>query len=61
METIMEMPIQDRKFYIMKHNNEQESLRREIEGDNSESRTIEGEAINTYAEITQNDPLMQRK
>ena len=61
METIMEMPIQDRKFYIMKHNHEQEELKRDIEGGSDKGGyTVEGEAVNTYAEITQNDPLNRR-
>ena len=50
------MPIQDRKYYIMKHNTDEEELKQEIEG-GGEMHTIEGEALNTYAKITQNDPL----
>ena len=61
METIMEMPIQDRKFYIMKHNHEQDELRQELEGGDGSQRTIEGEGVNTYAKLTQNDPLRQMK
>ena len=57
METIMNMPIQDRKYYIMKHNTDEEELKQEIEGGGGETHTIEGEALNTYAKITQNDPL----
>ena len=56
MDTIMNMPIQDRKYYIMKHNADEEELKQEIEG-GGEMHTIEGEALNTYAKITQNDPL----
>ena len=52
----MNMPIQDRKYYIMKHNADEEELKQEIEG-GGEMHTIEGEALNTYAKITQNDPL----
>ena len=61
MDTIMNMPIQDRKYYIMKHNADEEELRRDIEGDGGDSHTIEGESLNTYAKITQEDPLMRRK
>lgn len=52
----MNMPIQDRKYFIMKHNADEAELKAEIEG-GGESHTIEGEALNTYAQITQNDPL----
>ena len=57
METIMNMPIQDRKYYIMKHNADEAELKAEIEGDGGENHIIEGEALNTYAKVTQNDPL----
>ena len=56
-DTVMNMPIQDRKYFIMKHNADEAQLKREIEGGDGESHTIEGEAINTYAKITQDDPL----
>lgn len=56
MDTIMNMPIQDRKYYIMKHNAEEEELKQEMEG-GGETHTIEGEALNAYAKVTQNDPL----
>lgn len=50
------MPIQDRKYYIMKHNADEAELKAEIEG-GGESHTIEGEALNAYAKVSQNDPL----
>lgn len=56
MDTIMNMPIQDRKYYIMKHNADEAELKAEIEG-SGETHVIEGEALNTYAKVTQNDPL----
>ena len=56
METLMNMPIQDRKYFIMKHNADENELKAEIEG-GRESHTIEGEALNAYAKVTQNDPL----
>ena len=55
-DTVMNMPIQDRKFYIMKHNAEEEELKQEIEG-GGDNHTIDGEALNTYAKLAQNDPL----
>lgn len=45
------MPIQDRKFYIMKHNQEQEEHK--PINSNKNGSVISGEAINTYASITQ--------
>lgn len=56
MDTIMNMPIQDRKYFIMKHNADEAELKAEIEG-GGETHTIEGEALNAYAKVTQNDPL----
>lgn len=45
------MPIQDRKFYIMKHNQEQEE--HNLKNSNKNGNVITGEAINGYASITQ--------
>ena len=45
-DTVMNMPIQDRKYFIMKHNADEAELKAEIEGDGGESHTIEGEALN---------------
>ena len=58
-DTIMNMPFQDRKYFIQRHNREEKELKEDIEG-KGENHVIEGEAINTYAKLTQNDPLMQR-
>ena len=52
METIMAMPIQDRKFYIIKHNEAmqmEEKRLKDAERGNSHDSTISGEAINSYA------------
>ena len=57
MEEIMKMPVSDRKFYIQKHNIEQEQLKREMEGPNTGSSVIQGEGINTYAELAQTNKL----
>lgn len=49
----MKMPIQDRKFYIKKHNYEMNSYyKSEHKGIN-----IEGDAINNYSEISQKSEL----
>ena len=45
------MPIQDRKYFIMKHNQEQEEYKLKHSPKNSNS--ITGDAINQYASITQ--------
>lgn len=58
MDEIMRMPVSDRKFYIQKHNMEQEELKKELEGPSSGgSTTIAGESINTYAELAQKNKL----
>jgi hypothetical protein len=52
METIMSMPIQDRKFYIIKHNEAMEMEEKRLkaaEKGNSHDSTISGEALNAYA------------
>ena len=53
----MRMPVSDRKFYIQKHNMEQEQLKKEIEGPSGGSSVIQGEGINTYAELAQTNKL----
>lgn len=50
-ETIYSMPIQDRKYYIMKHNQEQEEYKSKNSSRNGTQ--ISGESINQYASITQ--------
>jgi hypothetical protein len=52
MDVIMSMPIQDRKFYIMKHNQSMEMEEKRMkasEKGNSRDSTISGEALNAYA------------
>jgi len=57
MNEIMNMPVYDRKYYILKHNMEQDELQKELEGGSGESYTVQGQAINEYAKIAQNDPI----
>lgn len=52
MDTIMSMPIQDRKYYILKHNEEQGNLQRDM-GDRKNSIELYGESLNRYADIAQ--------
>jgi hypothetical protein len=53
MDTIMSMPIQDRKFYIIKHNEAMEMEEKRMkaaERSSSHDSTISGEALNSYAQ-----------
>jgi hypothetical protein len=58
-DMVMKLPIQDRRTLIHKHNIEQEEINREydeINGDGSStSRYYEGESINTFAQMEQNN------
>ena len=61
-ETLWKMPIQHRKFIIMKHNNEQEGIQKEAEKSKlgPGSSTVNGVGINAFARLSQaraeNDP-----
>lgn len=59
-ETVYNMPVQDRRFYIMKHNDEQEKRRNEMES-SSGGNTINGD-LNAYArnEQTNSDNFKRR-
>ena len=48
METVMKLPIQDRRYFIQKHNDEQSGIRAEREKHNGMMK-VEGEAINEFA------------
>ena len=53
METVMSMPIQDRKYYIQKHNYEQEGISREMENRRQgNTNTIVGN-VNEFAKQEQ--------
>lgn len=52
MDTLMNMPIQDRRYYIQKHNEDQEGHKKGAEHAKNE-HTIQGEALNTYAAMEQ--------
>jgi len=50
----MSMPIQERRAFIHKHNQEQEMLERRYENNNAgDSRRYEGESINIFARMEQ--------
>ena len=56
METVMKLPIQDRRYYIQRHNEEQEGIRAERErSKNGMSITHTGEDINTFAKMEQSN------
>lgn len=55
-DMIMKLPIQDRRSLIHKHNLEQEEINKEIDGNSgSNVRTYEGESINTFAKLEQDN------
>jgi hypothetical protein len=58
-DMIMTLPIQERRAMIRKHNLETEAIERDIaqSNGNSNNRHLEGEGINDFARLTQQDPL----
>lgn len=53
-ETLLNMPIQDRRFYIMKHNAEQEEIEKRYKKDNGGGRSYNGD-LNAYARREQDN------
>ena len=54
METVMKLPIQDRRYFIQKHNQEQQGIRESYEKRNGNREKItDGETINEYAKLEQ--------
>jgi hypothetical protein len=49
-DVVMKLPVQERKFFILKHNQEQEEY---VKSNKKGGNTISGENINTYANIEQ--------
>ena len=51
METVMKLPVQDRRYYIQRHNEEQAGIknRRENGGDKNNRTFTDAETINEYA------------
>jgi hypothetical protein len=52
METVMKLPIQDRRYYIQKHNEEQQGVKSSLER-RSGNMTYDGEALNEFARLEQ--------
>ena len=58
-ETVMNMPVQKRKTWIMRHNMEQEIQKEEAEkAKNGNTSMIDGLGINAYAQMEQNKQKM---
>lgn len=52
METVMKLPVQDRRYFIQKHNEEQEGIRKMYSKKQGNSIN-DGETINEYARLEQ--------
>jgi hypothetical protein len=52
METVMKLPIQDRRYFIQRHNEEQEGIRK-VRDKRDGLNIIDGETINDFARIEQ--------
>ena len=54
-ETVMSMPVYKRKYWILKHNADQERQNEAYENAKNGGKTskIDGSSINTYAELEQ--------
>lgn len=52
METVMRLPVQDRRYYIQKHNEEQQGIKRDIDMRSGRSK-VDGDSINEYARLEQ--------
>ena len=55
-DTLLKMPIQQRRFIIMKHNEEQEGITKERERQKhgGNSVMVNGESVNYFAKMDQN-------
>ena len=53
-ETVYNMPVQDRRYFILKHNEEQERLKKEHEETNSGGMRDNGD-LNAYARNEQSN------
>ena len=52
LETVMILPVEDRRYFIQKHNEEQYGIRSAIDRRRGNT-TYDGEALNEYAKIEQ--------
>ena len=51
LETVMKMPIQDRRYFIQKHNEEQEGIRQRY--NKNTGKVYDGESLNEFAKLEQ--------
>lgn len=59
-DTIMSMPIQNRRYFIQRHNHEQDKLAKEMGGPEN-GASFYGEEVNGFARNVQNSPLNGRR
>ena len=52
-ETVMNMPVRERKIWIQRHNIEQQRERENDEKNNRGIGSVTGESLNAYAKMTQ--------
>lgn len=53
-ETVMSMPVRERKIWIQKHNFEQQRLKEDMDSKDSKGlSSMTGEGLNTYAKLSQ--------
>ena len=52
LETVMRLPVQDRRYFIQRHNEEQEGIRSAIDRRKGNT-TYDGEVLNEYAKLEQ--------
>lgn len=52
-DTVMNMPVQNRKYFISRHNHDTDELNKKY--NNSETINVSGEATNAYTQISMND------
>ena len=56
METVMKLPVQDRRYFIQRHNAEQKGKNEEQKKHNKQAgRTYTGEALNEFAKREQDN------
>lgn len=58
-DTIMKMPIQNRRYFIQRHNEEQDKISKEVNG-NKNTTSFFGENVNGFSKNIQNSPLQGR-
>lgn len=59
-ETVMKMPVRQRKEWIRRHNNEQDNIKKK-ENNSSGSHSITGSALNKYAAMNQSMDKVMKK